>query len=325
MKLKTIHNYLNKVLVFFIPGKAGYWNSITPCSIDCNPVELGKYYLDFRTKINYPGPFTDSGIPIFSYMGRDFIEHPTVISQYAFAIYEELRDRDFADDKLYKQFLKLADWFVDNAAIVKGGKGWFINIEYYSEYNLDNRWLSAMAQGQAISVLARAAHLTDNPLYKTTAIEALGPFNYKVNEGGLVNYFNGCPVYEECPTPNKTMAVLNGWIFSLFGLYDLILLNDNHEAKKLFDTGISSLKKILVFYDLNNWTQYFLFNYPKTYYASYTYHILATEQLKALFYLTGDIFFFDMYTKWSNYSRSLINRTRAMIKKIVISNKFLKV
>ncbi len=324
MKIEIVKNYLNKIQTFFLPEKAGYWNSITPCSINDKPIELGRYYLDFRTKINYPGQFNKFGIPLYSFMGRDLIEHPTVISQYAFGIYEELFRQEYLNEKLRGRFLVLADWFVNNSTKVKGGKGWLIHIEYYPEYRLPNPWISAMVQGQAISVLTRAAKMTNDLIYKSTAIEALGPFYYDVINGGLVNYFNGNPVYEECPTPHKTMAVLNGWIFSLLGLYDLFLYNANQDAKELFYKGLGSLKKVLNYYDLNNWTQYYLFDYPNVYYASYTYHILVTEQLKAIYYLTQDEYYLNLSIKWSKYSESFMNKTRVILKKVLTSNKMFK-
>ncbi|HQI41314.1 MAG: hypothetical protein B6D44_02240 [Ignavibacteriales bacterium UTCHB2] len=324
MKLETIKNYFNKIFVFFFPERAVYWNSITPCSIQNKPTELGRYYLDFSKKLKYTGPFNDSGIPLYSYKGRELIEHPTVISQYAFGVYEELLKSNFLNKDLYKKFFVLADWFVENAAVVKDGKGWWIKIKYYSEYKMADSWISAMAQGQAISVLTRAARLSNRLIYASTAVEALKPFNYSVAEGGLVNYFNGISVYEECPTPHKPMAVLNGWIFSLFGLYDLYLYNSNQNAKDLFYEGIDSLKRILKYYDIGNWTQYYLFDYPKVYYASLTYHILATEQLKAIYYLTGDQYFLNIYIKWNKYSESFVNKTKALFNKVITSNKLFK-
>ena len=178
-----------------------------------------------------------------------------------------------------------------------------------------------MAQGQAISVLTRASLLDGSKNYEQLALEALGPFNFEVKDGGLINYFNSISVFEECPTPNKPMVVLNGFIFALFGLNDLILLNGSETAKQLFAKGIDSLNKILPFFDIKHWTQYYLFDYPHNYYSSFTYHILVTEQLKALYHLTGDINILKYHEKWHGYSKSYINRTRALIKKVTSSHK----
>lgn len=322
MTFKELKNYYNKILVFYSPKKAGYWNSLTPCSIFEKPEKLGRYYLDFSSKIFYPGVLSNDGIPLYSFQGRESIIHPTVVTQYAFGVYENLFLKNFKDDDLKNKFLRMADWLYHNSTDVKGGKGWLINIEYNPEYRLVNPWISAMAQGQAISVLTRASQLLEDEKYGWQAEMALGPFNFEVKDGGLINYFNSIPVYEECPTPHKPMVVLNGFIFALFGLYDLILFNENQTAKQLFTQGIDSLLKILPYFDVKNWTQYYLFDYPNKYYSSYTYHILVTQQLKALYYLTDDLNILKYYEKWESYSKSYTNRTRALIKKITSSNKF---
>ena len=57
MKKNDLINYINKVLVFYSPKRAVYWNSITKCNIKIKPDSLGKYYLDFSTKVDYPGKF----------------------------------------------------------------------------------------------------------------------------------------------------------------------------------------------------------------------------------------------------------------------------
>ena len=133
--------------------------------------------------------------------------------------------------------------------------------------------------------------------------------------------FKSLLIYEEFPTPIKPMAVLNGYIFSLYGLYDLYLLNGNKKAYNLFFEGVQSLKGLLPYYDIKYWTQYFLYNYPKKYLSSFTYHILVTEQLKALYIITDEKLFLQYYRRWNNYSHSFIKKTVALINKLISSNK----
>jgi hypothetical protein len=283
---------------------------------------MGRYYLDFSSKANYPGKFSVEGIPLYSYLGRPYIEHPTVVAQYAFGLYELLYRRDFKDEKLRSEFLRMAKWFERNQANVKGGKGWYVRVEQ-PEYNLNDPWISAMVQGQAISVLTRAAQLTGNSNFEQLADEALSPFEYDVKDGGLVNYFDSIPIYEEFPTLGKTMGVLNGFIFSLFGLFDLILLSTNKKALKLFIEGTNSLKRVLPYYDLNYWSRYYLFDYPKKYFSSYTYHVLVSEQLKAIFFLTGENIFMDYSQKWISYTKSFLKKNLVLFRKLIYANKLI--
>jgi hypothetical protein len=321
MILRDLKNYFNKVTAFYFPERAGYWNSITPCSISSKPAEPDRYYLDFSSKADYPGILSEEGIPQYSHRGSSLIEHPIVIAQYALGIFELLYRKNFNDTELANKFLKTAEWFDRNKAdIIKGGKVWFINI-HYPEYDLNYPWISCMAQGEAVSVLSRAALISRNEKFEKLAEEALIPFEFEVKDNGLLNYFNGIPVYEEFPTPIRTMAVLNGFIFSLFGMYDLYLLNKNEKALRLFSKGIDSLKKILPYFDIKTWTRYYLFDYPKKYYSSYTYHILVAEQLKALFYLTGDDYFMEYSEKFTAYSKNFIKKNLALLRKITYANK----
>lgn len=319
MKVQELKTYINKVLVFYSPSRAGYWNSITRCTVIGRPSELGRYYLDFSSKISYPGEFSEDGIPLLDFRGREAIEMPTVVAQFALGIFELLYQKKYNDDALKHQFIKQAEWFDRNKTEFKNGQGWYLNVSY-PQHGVNSPFLSAMAQGEAISVLTRAYMLTGNQQFEQLAIEALSPFEYNVEDGGVVDYFNSIPIYEEGPTPIGVTGALNGFIFSLFGLYDLYLLNKNDKALKLFLKGIDSLIKLLPFFDIKHWTRYYLFNYPKKYYSSYTYHILVAEQLKAIYHITGENIFLEYSDRWFDYSKSFINRTRALLKKLTDSN-----
>ncbi|MCK7522828.1 MAG: D-glucuronyl C5-epimerase family protein [Ignavibacteriales bacterium] len=174
-----------------------------------------------------------------------------------------------------------------------------------------------MAQGEAVSVLARATKISQNDLYEQIAIEALVPFGYDVKDIGIVNYFNSIPVYEEAPSTPKTMAVLNGFIFSLFGLYDLYLLNKDKKCCSLFANGIDSLIKLLPYYN-EILVNYFLYEYPKKYYSSYTYHILVTEQLKALFIITEEPLLNEYAKNGTEYSKSFIKEKHRIISENIL-------
>lgn len=81
-----------------------------------------------------------------------------------------------------------------------------------------------MGQGHAISVLARAYHSSYEPQYLKAGLQGLRPFHTPSETGGVLAKFFGKAVwYEEYPTQPSSF-VLNGFIYSLIGLYDLITL-----------------------------------------------------------------------------------------------------
>ena len=49
---------IRKVLMYYFPGTATYWDLSTPCQINRGKTILGKYYLDFGAKYLYPGSIT---------------------------------------------------------------------------------------------------------------------------------------------------------------------------------------------------------------------------------------------------------------------------
>lgn len=66
------------------------------------------------------------------------------------------------------------------------------------------------------------------------------------------------PWYEEYPTKPSSF-VLNGFIYSLIGLYDLMMLAPTQQVKEataLFDQGMDSLKRLLLAFDNGSGTNY---------------------------------------------------------------------
>jgi hypothetical protein len=90
-------------------------------------------------------------------------------------------------------------------------------------------WISAMAQGLAMSLLTRAYAATGQRRYLQAARGALRPFRRSVPNGGVVRRYGGHRWYEEYPTPTPSY-VLNGFGFTLLGLYDLALVSGGADA-----------------------------------------------------------------------------------------------
>ncbi len=300
--------------MFYFPSVGTYWDSITPCQVEEPASSLDRYYLNMETKYYYPFNFSSDGIPLYKMDFNKEIFQPTVICQYALGVYEKLFKTGFNDQDLLNKFIKQANWLVKNQKKLNNGSGWELRFDI-PVYKLKQPWISALTQGEAISVLCRAFKLTKKEIYLETAEAAMVPFQYDISEGGVRNYFNNIPVYEEYPS-RKLNFVLNGFIFSLFGLYDLYLTTKDKRAKELFTQGVGSLLKLLKFFDTGIWSQYNLYRYPQVYLSSYKYHRLHIEQLKVLSILTKEKELEYYYFTWKEYDRSIINRTRALLKKL---------
>lgn len=125
---------------------------------------------------------------------------------------------------------------------------------------LKQGWYSAMGQGHAISLLARAYHHSKgDSRYLRAAVDGMKPFRVPSKQGGVLAKFLGkFDWYEEYPTTPASF-VLNGFIYSLLGLYDLNAtapVTMAKEARSLYDQGMISLKKMLVLFDTGSGTIY---------------------------------------------------------------------
>ena len=115
---------------------------------------------------------------------------------------------------------------------------------------------------------------------------------------------------EEYPAFKKN-TVLNGWIFALFGIYDLFLSTSDKIYMNVFNQSFSTLIKDLEIYDAGFWSYYD----ERRALASPFYHNLHISQLDALSLVTGDESVKNRIRKWKDYKRNLIRRNYALILK----------
>ncbi len=127
-------------------------------------------------------------------------------------------------------------------------------------------------------------------------------------KGGTAEFLNEEIILHEYT--NKP-AILNGWIFSFFGLYELSLILKDKRYKELVEISICSLKNHLNEFDLGYWSKYDMGKMI----SSPFYHKLHIAQLKALVMIFGDLAFSEILVKFEKYQRSWWNRKRAFIKK----------
>ena len=100
--------------------------------------------------------------------------------------------------------------------------------------------------------------------------------------------------------------ILNGHIYALLGLYDLLKVSNNIKVESLFNEGVESVKNLLPLFDSGFWSWYWI-NNPK-YMASAMYHNLHICQLEILYNITGIDEFNVFATKFERYARSPIYR-----------------
>lgn len=171
---------------------------------------------------------------------------------------------------------------------------------------LEAGWYSAMAQGQAMSLLVRAAHHSGDSRYLKAAVRATTLFSVNATRGGVRTYFPGGLVwYEEYPT-DPSLFVLNGFIYSLLGLYDLkeFSLGSSNNSGYLYEDGMKSLKKLLPLYD-TGWGSLYDLRHFTTHVAPnrarWDYHTTHITQLLLLASIDPDPVISSTAQRWKDY------------------------
>lgn len=126
------------------------------------------------------------------------------------------------------------------------------------------------------------------------------------------------PVLQEYPT-DPPAHVLNGWIFALWGLYDLsVSMPDREPFDAAFRAGIDALSARLPLYEIGrNWSRYDLFPHPVANIASPFYHRLHIELLTAMNALVHRDAFGQCGAKWRAGSQDQIARSAAIARKVL--------
>jgi len=158
------------------------------------------------------------------------------------------------------QFYYAADWLVRHQDASGGWKIMVSRSVAEGQLALDPGWYSAMAQGQAMSLLVRAHARSGRHKYLDAAVRALALFDVRSADGGIVARFMDNYVwYEEYPTIPPCF-VLNGFMYALIGLYDVAATAPPGEgqltAMRLYSSGIASLRGMLPLFDTGSGTVY---------------------------------------------------------------------
>lgn len=194
-------------------------------------------------------------------------------------------------------------WIIGSAEETGDGVVWRIPFDFSPlGYDCRKGWVSALCQGQMISVLLRVHQMFGMEEAMELAVSALAPFRRDVEDGG-VRWVDshGHHWYEEFACRRRSQP-LNGFVFSLIGLWDMARYTDSEEARKMLERGIETLRFHARDYDLNllifRWTRYDR-KYqivPKSWY-----HRIHISQMLWLYEVSGDATFRTHACRWEGY------------------------
>ncbi|KAL3861260.1 hypothetical protein ACJMK2_007304 [Sinanodonta woodiana] len=207
-------------------------------------------------------------------------------------------------------FYDAANWLVNHQDTSSGGWPIMVARKLIPDImELPPGWYSAMGQGQAMSVLVRAYLKSKNPRYLKAAVDGLRVFDVSSAQGGVkARFANTYDWYEEYPTTPSSF-VLNGFIYSLLGLYDLKQVAEGTaltDVERIYNSGMKTLKALLLLFDSGTGTFYDLRHVilgiaPNR--ARWDYHTTHINQLLQLSIIDSDPIFTKTAARWMDYMK----------------------
>jgi hypothetical protein len=201
---------------------------------------------------------------------------PVTVLQLGLGAWQRSIDPADADRSGWSRVARLvAEW----AAVDMDGHGRFIHHQPMPHtYDIPAPWHSGMAQALGIGLFVRHGMGADASRAARSLVDPAF---------GLVTDTEHGPILEEYPAEPRP-HVLNGWMWGLFGLYDLAHADCELEgdlqarARTAFDAGMRSLAAQLPEYETGRgWSTYDRYPHPLANVASPFYHRLHVEMLRA--------------------------------------------
>ena len=266
------------------------------------------YYLDQTLRANYSGPYNSNGLPLLVKKDKTDYHHISICF-YALGHLQIYLDTDNTGS--LDTFIKISEWFVDQQLT----DGSWLSPFPMPKFNLHGPHPSAMIQGLAISCLIRAYKITNDDKFLKSSINGLDIFDRDIKDGGVTSNEDDIIFYEEYPSyPIK--RVLNGFIYTLWGLYDMVRIDNNAKADKLYQTGLKSLEILLPKFDMGYWSLYHISNEGPVNPTAVHYHRLHIAQLEVMYQITGNELFKEYSSKWEKYLNGRFNALRTLPAKL---------
>jgi heparosan-N-sulfate-glucuronate 5-epimerase len=267
------------------------------------PNELKGYFNDLTGKTNWMGKLDEHGLPYNTLSTGAVVYFPTVLCQKALGHWDLWQMHAAQEDR--KGFLNVAEWLAAKQDSNGGWDTWGL-LGKSAEFRY-----SSMTQGEGISVLVRAHSLTRAPEFEAACLKAIGLMQKPVQDGGVCCYESSEVFLEEYPGPWRD-TVLNGWLFSLFGVHDFLLGFPDGDVKTFYNRTCGSLIRSLPEFDAGYWSYY---SSRTKRMASPFYHHLHLSQLQALNQVTSEPSLRLTLDAWTRYGQSKPKKLRALVVK----------
>ena len=248
--------------------------------------------------------FDDRGIAMKHYRVQGLQYNPLFIAWWGlFNLEQYLREKE---DKFLQNFLIQVEWLRTNAVERKDGAVvWPCYFDWQEgQARLASPWISAMYQGVVISALIRAYRISGDKALLALCEKGTRVFEKSIEQGGVRTVDGGRVLYEEYPA-HPLPRILDGFLFSLLGLYDLSVQTGDPRVSALFSEGLKGLLSQLDSWNYRNkWSWYGTHGYL----CPPHYHKVNCLLLTVLGNLTGKKTLLQLSERWDVRNRSVLDK-----------------
>ncbi len=204
--------------------------------------------------------FDDKGVPMINY-GGTFYYNAGTVAFWALTQYDKSLGGDSGALTLFFNGLNRLLLMEDSTGAFREPFPYFY---YLNGKTYQPGWVSAMSQGLALSVLARAYHLTGNTTYLNAGDQAFSFMLTLESAGGTATTMVDLDrslfqhvFFDEYPA-KPSGYTLNGLMYTLLGVYDWSQVPDDNAllANVYFNGSVDTLRHILPYYDAGGFTAY---------------------------------------------------------------------
>jgi hypothetical protein len=215
-------------------------------------------------------------------------------------------------------FLNQVNWLEQHAVVRADGA-----IVWPHDFDLQDGpvrlrapWVSANVQGLVMSALVRGWRITRRPRLLELLKGSARVFQLDCESNGIRVQTEGHVVYTEIPGL-PAPGILDGFLRSLLGLYDLYIEAGDPSVYELFEEGVEGLRYFLPRWDYKKkWSMYS----NRAYLCPPVYHCQNRLLLSVLARLTGDPCFAEYAEAWNPDRLSAVGRVEIYLAFLLTKN-----
>jgi len=222
------------------------------------------------------------------------------------------------DQSSLERFLIQINWLERNAIVrPDGAVVWPNNFDCLQGATLLKApWVSAYDQGLAISALVRGWRISGRKELRDLLTNSARVFAMDVADNGVRISTEQGALYTELPG-SPPPGILDGFMTSLLGLYDLSVELEDSEVEQLFMDGIRGLTSTLPLWDYKGrWSWYG----SRAYLSPPCYHQIHRSLLHVLAQLSGKATLADYAKRWDPRRLSAWERSEIYLQFLVTKN-----